>query len=213
MSYDGAMQTRDAQLERDLKIDRLIAGEHRLSVCDALRLYHEASLHDLRLRLQEGRVTDAEARGDHGAADFARQALGEARVVEYRRQVEHNPTDLRCRFQLGEALFATQKFDDSIAELQQAVKDPKVKADSLLMLGQAFAAKDMDELALGQLEKALDASSDTGEKGKEILYAMGSVAQNMGQTEQALAHFSRILEQDIGFKDVQQKIEALRSAT
>ncbi len=40
---------------------------------------------------------------------------------------------------------------------------------------------------------------------------MGCVAQNMDQREQALAHFSRILEQDIGFKDVQDKITALNS--
>ena len=166
----------------------------------------------LRLRVQEGRVQDAEARNDPAAADFARKALAEARVAEYRRQVEQNPTDLRRRFQLGEALFGVGQFDGAIAELQQAVKDPKVKGDSLLMLGEAFAAKNMDELAMGQLEKALEASTDTGQKAKEILYAMGRVAQNMGQTEQALEHFSRILEQDIGFRDVQKKIEELKSS-
>lgn len=167
----------------------------------------------LRLRLQQRRVEEAEARGDQAAADFASQALAEARVTEYRRQVEQNPTDLRRRFHLGEALFGMQQYDAAIAELQQAVKDPKVKGDTLLMLGQAFAAKDMDDLAMGQLQKALDVSSDTGEKGKEILYAMGCVAQNMGRTEPALAHFSRILEQDIGYRDVQRRVEALKSAT
>ncbi len=167
----------------------------------------------LRLKLQESRVREAENRGDEAAAEFARKALGQAKVAEYRRQVEQNPTDLRCRFQLGQALFASEQMDEAIAELQQAVKDPKVKGDALLMLGQAFAAKDMDELAMGQLQKALEVSKDTDQKGKEILYAMGCVAQNMGQPEQALAHFSRILEQDIGFRDVQQKVAALKSAS
>jgi tetratricopeptide (TPR) repeat protein len=167
----------------------------------------------LRLKLQEQRVKEAEARGDTGAAEFARQALGDARVAEYRRQVEQNPTDLRLRFQLGQALHGQQQFDEAIAELQQAVKDPKVKGESLLMLGEAFAAKGMDELAMGQLQKALDVVKDSGQKGKEVLYAMGCVAQNMGQSDAAISHFSRILEQDIGFKDVQQKIEALKSAS
>jgi hypothetical protein len=40
---------------------------------------------------------------------------------------------------------------------------------------------------------------------------MGCVAQNTGQLDQALAHFSRIMEQDIGFKDVRAKVDALRS--
>lgn len=224
------LETLEAQLQEDPGQLKLLVRMSEVLLMDddlsgALQSLEQAVAEDphnsdlaaqagaLRLRLQEGRVEEAEARGDTGAADFARKALGEARVTEYRRQVEQNPTDLRRRFQLGEALFGIEQFDDAIAELQQAVKDPKVKADSLMMLGQSFAAKDMDDLALGQLEKALEASTDTGEKGKEILYAMGRVAQNMGRTEQALAHFSRILEQDIGFRDVQRKIEDLKSTT
>lgn len=152
----------------------------------------------LRLRLQEVRVEEAETRGDESAADFAREALKEARAGEYRRQVDANPTDLRLRFQLGTALKDLGRHDDAIAELQQSVKDPKAKGESYLLLGESFAAKGMDELAMGQLEKALSALEGHAEKSKEILYAMGCVAENMGRSEQALGHFSRILEQDIG---------------
>ena len=167
----------------------------------------------LRLRLQELRVEAAEKRGDDSAAEFARKALQDARVAEYRRRVEQNPTDLRLRFALGKALRDVAQHDDAIAELQQAVKDPKVKGESYLLLGESFAAKGMDDLAMTQLHKALEVLRDTGQKGKEVLYAMGCVAQNMGESDQALAHFSRILEEDIGFRDVQQKIEALKSAS
>jgi tetratricopeptide (TPR) repeat protein len=166
----------------------------------------------LRLRLQERQVQEAEARGDESAAEFARKALKQARVAEFQRQIGQNPTDLRLRFELGRALRETEQHDAAIAELQQAVKDPKVKGEALLLLGESFAAKGMDELAMGQLEKALEVLSDSGQKGKEILYAMGCVAQNIGQSDQALAHFSRILEQDIGFRDVQEKIQSLKSA-
>ena len=167
----------------------------------------------LRLKLQEQRVATALESGDESAAGFARQALWEARATEYRRQVDQNPTDLRLRFALGRALVDLERFDDAIAELQQAVKDPKVKGEALHLLGESFAAKGMDELALGQLEKALDLVTDTGQKAKEILYAMGCVAQNTGQLDRALAHFSRIMEQDIGFRDVSEKVDALRSTT
>ncbi|MEM9252415.1 MAG: radical SAM protein [Planctomycetota bacterium] len=47
-------------LARDLNIDAVIAGEHRLSREDAVRLYREASLHDL------GRWADAVCRRIHG---------------------------------------------------------------------------------------------------------------------------------------------------
>jgi tetratricopeptide (TPR) repeat protein len=167
----------------------------------------------LRLRLQEQRVAEAEKRGDDSAAEFAREALKEARAGEYRRQVDANPTDLRLRFQLGSALWDLQRHDEAIAELQQAVKDPKVKGESYLLLGQSFAAKGMDELAMGQLEKALESLENHAGKAKEVLYAMGCVAESMGRSDAALAHFSRILEQDIGFRDVQGRIEALKSAS
>jgi tetratricopeptide (TPR) repeat protein len=166
----------------------------------------------LRLRLQELRVEEAEKRGDDSAAEFAREAIKEARAGEYKRQVEGNPTDLRLRFQLGQALKALGRHDEAIAELQQSVKDPTVKGESFLFLGESFAAKGMNDLAIGQLEKALEVLG-TGPRAKDILYAMGCVAQEMGQLEPALAHFSRILEQDIGYRDVQQKIEALKSTT
>jgi tetratricopeptide (TPR) repeat protein len=166
----------------------------------------------LRLRLQEKRVEEAEKRGDESATEFAREALREARAGEYRRQVDANPTDLRLRFELGVAFKDLGRHDDAIAELQQSVKDPKVKGESYLFLGECFAGKGMDDLAMGQLEKALEVLG-SGARAKDILYAMGCVAQNMGQSDQALGHFSRILEQDIGFRDVQDKIEALKSAS
>jgi hypothetical protein len=47
---------------------------------------------------------------------------------------------------------------------------------------------------------------------KEVLYAMGCVAEDMGQRDQALGHFSTILEQDIGFRDVARKVDELKKS-
>ena len=41
---------------------------------------------------------------------------------------------------------------------------------------------------------------------------MGSVAEELGRPEDALQHFSRILEEDIGYRDVAQKVEQLKSS-
>ena len=42
----------------------------------------------------------------------------------------------------------------AIAELQQAVKDPRKKVSALHMLGKAFREKGLTDLALGQLSSA-----------------------------------------------------------
>ena len=64
-------------------------------------------------------------------------------------------------------------------------------------------------LALGQYDKALQAAGG-GARQKEALYEMGAICEAQGQREDALRHFTKILEQDIGFRDVAQKVEALK---
>lgn len=166
---------------------------------------------ELRLRLQERHVQKALARGDAVAAERAEQALNEARVAEYRRRVARNPADFGFRFELGSALLSTGETDAAIAELQQAVKDPRRKAEAQFLLGRAFRKKDLADLALGQFEKALQAAG-SGPLAKDALYEMGALCEEQGRHEQALQHYARILEQDIGFRDVAQRIEKLKAS-
>lgn len=164
---------------------------------------------DLRIRLQEQMVQKAVKRGDEGAAERARKALGQLRVAESRRRVERNPSDLGARYDLGAGLLEAGDVDAAISELQQAVKDPRKKTDAMFSLGRAFQRKDLHDLALGQYEKALEAAGG-GARAKEALYEMGAICETQGKREDALRHFTKILEQDIGFRDVAQKVEALK---
>ncbi|GAB4140382.1 MAG: hypothetical protein Fur0037_06880 [Planctomycetota bacterium] len=166
---------------------------------------------DLRLQLQERMVRQAETSGDEDAVLRSKQILMESRAAEYRRRIERNPADLSLRHLLGSALLDLGRIDEAIAELQQSVKDPRHKAESLFLLGCAFQRKDLPDLALGQFEKALQASGQ-GDLAKESLYRMGEVCRALGRNDEALRHFSRILEQDIGFKDVAHVVEALKAS-
>jgi tetratricopeptide (TPR) repeat protein len=165
---------------------------------------------DLRIRLQEQMVQKAEKAGDQGAAARARATLQQLRVGEARRRVDRNPTDLGARFDLGAGLLAAGDVDAAIAELQQAIKDPRKKTEALFQLGRAFQQKNLPELALGQYDKAL-AASGSGPAAREALYEMGNICQALGKRDEALRHFARILEQDIGFRDVTKKVEQLRA--
>jgi tetratricopeptide (TPR) repeat protein len=79
------------------------------------------------------------------------------------------------------------------------------------MLGKAFRQKNLGDLALGQFEKALQAAGQ-GPLAKDALYEMGSLCEQLGKRDVALQHFARILEQDIGYRDVAQRIESLRAS-
>lgn len=166
---------------------------------------------DLRLEMQRQRVQKAKDRGDDSAAEFAQKALDEARVVEFRRRSERNPTDLGLRFELGDALLATGALDEAVAELQQAVKDPRHQAQAQLRLARAFRAKDLGDLAMGQLERALESARGKRSLEKDVLYELGDLAESLGRSQDALAYFSKILEQDIGFRDVAEKVQTLKN--
>jgi tetratricopeptide (TPR) repeat protein len=165
---------------------------------------------DLRIRLQEQMVAKADKSGDQAAAARAKATLHQLRVGEARRRVERNPADLGARFDLGNGLLAAGEVDAAIAELQQAVKDPRKKNEALFALGRAFQTKNMPELALGQFDKAMQAAG-SGMMAKEALYEMGAISQGLGKRDDALRYFTRILEQDIGFRDVAKKVEQLKA--
>lgn len=165
---------------------------------------------DLRIRLQEQMVHKAEKSGDEAAAARSRQALQQMRVGEAKRRVERNPADLGARFDLGQGLLGAGDVDAAIAELQQAVKDPRKKNEALFALGRAFLKKNLPEVALGQFDKAMQAAG-SGTMAKEALYEMGSICQTLGRRDDALRHFTRILEQDIAFRDVTTKVEQLKA--
>ena len=172
----------------------------------------QSRMGDLRLRVQEQRVQEAEKSGDPSAADGARRVLLSMRVAEGRRRVKQQPTELLLRMDLGAALLEAGNLDEAIGELQQAVKDPRKKTEAQLLLGRAFRSKGLVDLAMTQLDKALESTSPNTAIGKRILYEMGTAAQDGGKAQDALRHFSRILEHDIAYKDVAQRVQNLKSA-
>ncbi|MBM4060380.1 MAG: tetratricopeptide repeat protein [Planctomycetes bacterium] len=165
---------------------------------------------DLRIRVQEQAVDKAHKRGDAAALQRARATLAQLRTAEARRRVDRNPADFGARFLLGSALLDAGETDAAIAELQQAVKDPRRKTEALFLLGRAFQRKALPDLALGQFDKALHAAG-SGTLAKEALYEMGEICSLLGRRDEALRHFTRILEQDIGFRDVASKVEQMKT--
>ncbi len=104
------MRLADAQLERELRLDALIAGDHRLSVRDALRLYQEASLHAL------GRWSSSVTDRIHGRA-----ADGAARTYVIDRNINYtNVCSASCTFC---AFFRKEGDDDAYVLTKQQLHD------------------------------------------------------------------------------------------
>ncbi|PIE23586.1 MAG: hypothetical protein CSA62_07025 [Planctomycetota bacterium] len=164
---------------------------------------------DLRIRQLDKGLEKARRLGDSDGEERVKKQVLQVRIEEERKRVALHPTDLALRFALGEHLIEAEQLDDAIAELQKAVKDPRYQVRAMTLLGQAFRRKGLGDLARSQLQKALDSAGQDSELSLDLNYELGLLAAEEGRTEDARAHFGRILEVDIQYKDVSERMQSL----
>jgi tetratricopeptide (TPR) repeat protein len=123
-------------------------------------------LSDLELKRRDARINALEkffAEGGHEHEDSAtyqvelenlRKERTAAMLVEARKRVERNPTDLQLRFELGELLLAMGQFNDAIPELQRARQNPNSRLKAMSLLGRCFVQKGMLDMAATQFKSA-----------------------------------------------------------
>jgi len=162
---------------------------------------------ELQTALLEARVK-AES-GDGLAA--AQAELAAWRLTEAKRTVERYPNDFPARLALGELLLASGQLDAALAQFQQAQKGPQVRVAALVGLGRGFRAKKIYDLAVMQFKSAKTDLTAMDDTKKEVIYELGSCYEAMGKPEEAIAEFKVIYGEDIGYRDVADKITAFYS--
>lgn len=132
----------------------------------------------------------------------------EAQLVEARKRVERNPTDLQLRFELGEMLLMLGQFNDAIPELQRARQNPNSRLKAMSLLGRCFVQKGMLDMAATQFKSAASEMLAMDIVKKDTLYDLGLVYETMGKKEEYLQCMKDIMETDYGYKDVSKRVEA-----
>ncbi len=171
---------------------------------------------ELQVQLLEAGLKAAEtalaaAPEDRGAQQRREQLRGELaafRLAEAQRTVERYPNDFAARQALGALLLESGKTDLAIAQFQQAQKNPQVRVAALVGLGRAFKAKKLFDLAVAQFTTAKRELGVMDETKKDVIYELGSCLEAMGNAEAAIAEFKAVYSEDIGFRDVAEKINA-----
>jgi tetratricopeptide (TPR) repeat protein len=129
-------------------------------------------------------------------------------LAECQKRAERFPNDLLIRFELGQLFFEAGKLSEAIQEFQKSQANPHKHVQSLYYLGQCFARKGINDLAVRTLQNAIKEKVVFDEEKKELLYALGCVLEKMGKRDEAIEQFKLIYEQDIAYKDVAAKIDA-----
>lgn len=152
---------------------------------------------------------------DGGAAAALEQAQAELvnfRLGQAKAYVERYPNDYGARFTLANLYFESGDHQNAIANYQQAQKNPKVRIAALAGMGKSLKARRMFDLAVAQFQSAKSELAVMDDLKKEIIYELADCFEAMGNAEKAIAEYKVIYSEDIGFRDVADKINAFYAA-
>jgi tetratricopeptide (TPR) repeat protein len=194
------------------------AREHPVGKTDAALEKQESELATAIIdkRMKEAEAAVAAAPTDSTAQlklAAARKELGEFKLTEAKRYVERYPNDYPARYALGALLLELGQTDAAIAQFQQAQKGPQVRISSLVGLGRCFKTKRLYDLAVAQFTTAKNDLNTMDDTKKEVIYELGACYELMGKPDLAIEEFKIIYSDDIGFRDVADKINAFYSKT
>jgi len=139
-------------------------------------------------------------------------------LEEYQERVKNYPTDMGLRFELGKRLMAFRKFDEAIAAFQEARADPRNRAQALEYLGSCYMHKEWMEEAIDALREGMEAHPVPDDRlGKELRYLLMDCLEKQARTnsdveqaQEAQRIASQILQTDINFRDIRERLNKLR---
>lgn len=190
--YDEAVETLTKAREinsADPELDRMLTNVSILaydSKIDAL--------------IQEGRTEEA---------DELRAMRNQFVFDDLVQRVERYPNDLRLRFELGQQYLMYDAYDDAIQQFQLSQRSPKERTLSLHGLAKCFRAKGQRDMAVMQLETALEQLHVMDDTRKAVLFDLGEMAEEAGDIEKAFKIYREIYGADIAYKDIGEKMERI----
>lgn len=171
---------------------------------------------DIEVALREVKLHEAEAAlaaapDDAAAAqkvEAAKAELNTYRLEQSKAYVERYPNDHGARYTLANLFYETGDYQNAIANYQQAQKNPKVRISAIVGMGKALKARGMFDLAVAQFQLAKSELSVMDEVKKDVIYSLAECFEAMDKTDAAISEYKVIYSEDIGFRDVADKINA-----
>jgi len=158
--------------------------------------------------LAEHRPGDPEYAERAAALEKANRERAATMIEDARRRSERNPTDLQLRFELGEHLLNAGHYREALPELQRARQNPNARLRAMNLLGRCYRELGMLDLAVKQLDEATKEILSMDPMKKEIVYNLGLVYEQMGDTQKSIACMKQIYEVDYGYRDVAARVES-----
>jgi tetratricopeptide (TPR) repeat protein len=202
------LYTQIKEFDRALEFYNRIVNEEGLNDPSLEKAIADTSLRKFDYQISQLDATAADHADQVAKLEAAKQ---EFLIKDAKRRVEKYPNDLGLRFELGTILYNAKKYGDAIAELQKAQNNPHLRIRSMILLGQSFLGRNMNDLAVRVLQNALKEKVGFDDERKEIIYYLGVALEKMGKREEAIEQFKLIYEVDSSYRDVSARVDAFYS--
>lgn len=169
----------------------------------------DRALSALRVQDFNARIAASRDAGEEAAAAEIEGLRNQFIFDDLVARVERYPNDLRLRFELGQQYFGYEAYDDAIQQFQLAQRSPKDRNEALFFLARCFRAKGQRDMAVMQLDTALEQLPIMDDLRKQVLFELGELAEEAGQSDKAFAYFKEIYGSDIGYRDIGEKMERM----
>ena len=188
-----------------------LSGNADLSINDKAMEMREKVLQAELENFQQ--VLNADPNNEEAKQNLAQRKKEIAQIVvaDAKSRVDANPTDAQLQYKYGQALYDAEQYSEAIPALQRARSNPNLRVKAMLMLGRCYAAKNMSDMAIRQLEEANAEHVTMDDTKKELLYLIASLYEKSDNKEKALENYKTIYEVDYGYRDVAQKVESAYS--
>lgn len=172
-------------------------------------------------------MEDTEVQGDESAAPSVEEAMSQPPkpvepqfstdvtdiFEEFKKglDAEIAAEDAETHYNLGIAYKEMGLVDDAIREFQTSRKDQQYSVNSLSMLGLCYMDKGMFSLAIDAFTKALNRIVDQDETYWSTKYDLAGAHEKNGEIDKAFEIFSEIYGWDSKFRQVDEKINLIKS--
>ncbi len=142
-------------------------------------------------------------------------------VIEFRKDLERDAveSDSDFHYYLGVAFWEMGLFEEAIGEFQQAYRgvEKNLAYPNLVSLcstaAYCFLEMELPDLAVRWLQNGIRAAGDDVEAEIALRYDIGAALENAGRKDAALESFMEVYGMNIDYRDVADRIQALKAGT
>ena len=205
--------------EADGRLDLLEGTEQKLemSLAQADLYVEQGLLRNARRILENLRISYPDDDRISQKLDTISKASPQAKVDEILQRVEKVSAEetklfgkkAYFRFNLGVAFLEQGLLDEAIEEFKLASKDKSRTVECYTIISNCYRQKKDSKEAAKWLEKALKITEEGSDWFYALKYELGSIYEELKETEKALALYSEIKNWNPEYKDVDRKIEII----